>query len=770
MADTKKKKKKNKALHAIGIFFKVVLIAVLICTAVVSGVIFGALAGYIENTDLLDVKNLSINLTSFIYAEDPNGNIVQLEALYDEENRVWADISEIPLYLQRAFIAIEDERFFSHKGFDLKRTLGATFYYIKDKITGTEETSFGGSTLTQQFIKNVTKEKDYSPTRKIREIYRAYKLEQELSKNEILELYLNTIYLSQGCNGVKSAAKAYFNKELYELTLAESASLAAITQFPTKYDPRQNPENNKERRNVVLQKMYELDFITLEERDEAMAAEIVTVPQSESSAYSSSTTTYYTDALIEQLVKDLAEVKNCPESLATQMLYSGGYKIYSAIDLNIQSIMDAYYASDSNFPSVTSEAPIQSAMVVIDPATGYVKGVVGGRGVKEGSRTLNRATQALRQSGSSIKPLSIYAPAIEYGKITPSTIVSDSPITINGWSPRNDDNRFRGNMSVSSALVGSRNVPAIRILQYLGLERSFNFVKRNFHISTLVENETRGGKVYSDKDFSPIGLGGLTDGVTVLEMAAAFVPFDSKGCYYEPAFYTRVEDSEGNVIIDRSPRPYAALSETTAYQMTQMLSGAVRSGTGMDARLSNMPAAGKTGTTTNSYDRWFVGYTPYYVGAVWYGYDISRNLSGLSGNPAAKVWKGVMEGIHKNLPYKEFNTVGQTSNVLVCADSGLLPNSTCENLTFGEYSKNAAPKTRCNRHAEIDDGEGRLVVYTAPKPAAPSVTTPEGGESPEVGESPEGGGDGGGSASPQTNSPPIQTPIPPEAIPPVASP
>lgn len=712
MSSRKNTKKPKGFLKGLKITLCVLGVLMLVTIAIIGGVVIGALAGVIGNTDLTAIQNiqesLSLNLTSFIYTVDENGNEHQLEVLYDEENRVWAELDEIPDNLKNAFIAIEDERFYSHSGFDIKRTVGAAINYIQKKITGSSDSSYGGSTITQQLIKNITGDDDYSIDRKIQEIYRAYVLEQDLDKDEILELYLNTIYLSQQCNGVKSAAKVYFNKDLNELTLAECATLAGITQFPTKYDPKRNPENNKERRDVILNKMCELGYITKDQRDEAKAAEVVTVASSETDAYIS-TTTYYSDALIEQLLNDLVEQKGYTRAIAEKMLYSGGLKIYAAMDMNIQSIMDNYYQNDDNFPKTSGDTMVQSAMVIIDPSTGYVAGVVGGRGAKTSSRVLNRATQTLRQPGSSIKPLAIYAPAVEYGKVTPSSIVTDAPLTIGDWSPRNDDRSFRGNITVSAALAGSRNVPAVRILQNLGLERSFSFLTKNYHISSLVESrETSSGQSFTDKAFAAIGLGGLTDGVSVLEMAAAYVPFTSKGYYYEPAFYTKVLDGKGEVILERIPNPQPAISESTAVTMTQMLRGVVTSGTGTSARLSSMPSAGKTGTTSNNYDRWFVGYTPYYVGAVWYGYDTPQSLRGISGNPSARVWKGVMEQVHQNLEYKDFNTLGSTSHYLVCAESGLLPNSTCDNLTFGDYTKELAPKKRCDLHAEIDEGSGSL--------------------------------------------------------------
>ena len=747
----RKPKTKNKFLHALKVCFITIFIFCLVGGAIAGGVVVGALAGVMGNTDLSAVENikdaLSLNLTSFIYAVDKEGNTHQVEVLYDEENRVWAELSEIPDQLQKAFIAIEDERFYKHSGFDIKRTVGAAISYIQKKITGAGGSTYGGSTITQQLIKNITGDDDYSIDRKIQEIYRAYVLEQDLEKDEILELYLNTIYLSQQCNGVKSAAKVYFNKNLDELTLSECATIAGITQFPTKYDPKRNPENNRGRRDVILNKMLELGYISKEECEEAKSGPVVTVDSSETDAYVS-TTSYYSDALIEQLLADLIREQGVTKQVAEKMLYSGGLQIYAAMDMEIQAIMDAYFLDDNNFPKTVKEVPVQSAMVIIDPTTGYVSGVVGGRGPKDSSRTLNRATQTLRQPGSSIKPIAIYAPAVEYGNVSPDTIVTDAELEINGWAPRNDDRDFRGDITVAAALAGSRNVPAVRILQNLGLERSFSFLTKNYHISSLVTSrQAANGKVFTDKGYASIGLGGLTDGVSVLEMAAAYVPFTSRGYYYTPSFYTKVLDADGNVILDRTPDPHPAISETTAATMTQMLRGVVTGGTGTSARLSKMPSAGKTGTTSNNHDRWFVGYTPYYVGAVWYGYDIPSSLRGISGNPSARVWKGVMEKVHENLPYRDFNKLDSTRHYLVCADSGLLINSTCERFAFGDYTREVAPRSRCNIHTEVDFGEGELQVEIEEPSEIPSDTViVEGVVTPET-------------QTPVTQTPVVETPV-----------
>ena len=747
---TKAKKKKRKIG---GRIFVGILAFILVVVAIAGGVGVGIIANILSRADLSVIDEIkvlaqvdmheipdevqsavSMNLTSFVYSVDSTGTEKQVEVLYDDENRVWAEYDEIPEHLKNAFVAIEDERFFSHQGFDFKRTFGATLGYVTKKLTGSGDSTYGGSTITQQLIKNISGKDDYSIERKVQEIYTAYMLEQEVTKDDILGLYLNTIYLSQQCNGVKSAAKVYFNKNLDELTLAECATIAGITQFPTKYDPKRNPNNNKERRDVILNKMCELGYITKEECDEAKSTEVVTVSSTETDAYVS-TTSYYTDALIEQVLADLVSKKGYSESVATKLLYSGGLKIYTAMDPRIQDIMDKYYADDSHFPKTSGDTIVQSSMVIIDPYTGYVAGIAGGRGEKSASRTLNFATQTLRQPGSSIKPLAIYSPAVEYGLIEPSDMVSDVELTIGDWTPRNDDRNFRGDITISAALAGSRNVAAVRILQYLGLERSYNFLKKNYHISSLVDSRPSGGKVFTDKGFAAIGLGGLTDGVSVLEMAAAYVPFASRGYYYEPSFYTKVLDSKGEVLLERNPVPHPAISETTAATMTQMLRGVVTSGTGTSARLKKIPAAGKTGTTSNNYDRWFVGYTPYYVGAVWYGYAQPKALRGISGNPSAKVWKGVMDLVHEGFDYKDFNTLGSTRHYLVCADSGLLPNSPCTNLTFGDYTEARAPQRRCNIHQEIDMGEGELVVEPTEVPSEllevptgieiPVIQTPE---------------------------------------------
>ncbi len=672
------------------------LLSVICVFAIIGiGLIGGSLFGFVEGTELVDINNMRLNLTTFIYAEDPvTGEMVEVERLYDDENRIWVSSSKIPENLKNAFISIEDERFYSHCGFDIKRLTGAAIQYITNKGSS----SYGGSTITQQLIKNITKEDDYSVKRKIQEVYRAYNLEKQLSKEEILEYYLNTIYLSRKCNGVASAAQTYFGKDVSELSLAECASIAGITKFPSKYDPISNPENNKERQLVILKKMYELGHITKAEYNEAKDEELKFVITKDNS--SAKVQSYYVDAAIEQIVNDLSEQYNYTKEYASKILYNGGLKIYLSMDPSIQTKLDEVYSDESSFQKSSGDTQPQSSMVIMDPYTGEVKALVGGRGAKDANRTLNRATQTLRQPGSTIKPLSVYSPAIEYGLVKPSSIVNDSPVEYGDWAPRNDDRAFQGRITVAAALRGSRNVPAVKICDYLTPQASFDFVKNNYHLSTLVESEKRDGKVYTDVGLSQIALGGLTDGVSVLEMCAAYCTFPNGGTYIKPSLYTKVLDSQGNVLLEHSTKGVVAISQTTAEDVTEMLTNAVTGGTGTAARLSNMPVAGKTGTTSSNNDRWFVGYTPYYVGAVWFGYDKPTSLRGFSPNPAAVAWNKVMTKVHEDLPNKKFfsDLDKDSKTIMICADSEKRATPACTTLRAKSYKTSKIPDKYCAEH------------------------------------------------------------------------
>ncbi|MBR5218157.1 MAG: PBP1A family penicillin-binding protein [Clostridia bacterium] len=684
-------------------YFRNIMLVFLIC---LGGFVIGTVFSIIADAESLDVKNITMDFTSIIYAVDPKtGETVEIETLYDDENRIWVDYEKTPDYLKNAFVAIEDERFYKHHGFDIKRIIGAAF-----NVFTTGDSSYGGSTITQQLVKNITGDKDPTLTRKLQEIYRAFRMEMALSKEEILELYMNTIYLSNQCNGVQSAANLYFGKDASELTLAESASIAGITQFPTLYDPIANPQNNKEKQELVLGKMLELEYITQEEYDEAVAQDLDILGY-RSETENTSTHSYFVDALIDDIIEDLQTENGYTRQIALKMLYSGGLKIYATVNPDIQQKMEQVYENKNSFPVYAGEVQPESAMVVMDPYNGHIVGLVGGRGEKQANRTLNRATQSLRQPGSSIKPLGVYAPAIEYGQITAASYIADTPITIDGWSPRNSDGTFRGMVNIRTAVARSLNIPAVRVLDKLGIDNSYKFMTENLHFDSLVDAQKReNGEIYTDKNLSSLALGGLTDGVTVEQMCAAYCTFVNKGIYTEPTTYATVCDYDGNVILDHDPAPTSiAMSEQTAYIMTDLLQGVVNGGTGSGASLPNMPAAGKTGTTSSDQDRWFVGYTPYYVGAVWVGYDVPNLNGGVYGNPAVSVWRNVMEDVHKDLKYKKFSDVlsmAGLNGVSMCSLSGKRATGNCSldvrgSMVYTDYFKDGQiPTEYCDQHAE----------------------------------------------------------------------
>lgn len=691
------KKKKGGAKK----FIKRAFVIILIFAVLLGAVIGGAMLGFIDNSTELIAEEYNMDFTSIIYyIDDETGRPVEMDRLYSEQNRIWVDLDKIPKNMRNAFTAIEDERFEKHRGVDWKRTFGAFLGWV----TGND--SYGGSTITQQLIKNVTGDNDRSPIRKIQEIVRALNLETKMSKDQIIEMYMNTIYLGQGCHGVQAAANVYYSKDVSELSLAECASIAGITQYPSKFDPLVNYEAHKEKQELVLYKMQELGYISTEEYETAKNAELK-LKKGTAKTESTKIQSYFIDQIILDVQNDLMTRNKMTESAATKAIFKGGLKIYTTMDPNVQTAMETVFAKDSNFPGSGSVKP-QSAMMVIDPYTGYIRGVVGGRGEKTGNRVLNRATQTLRQPGSSIKPLSVYAPAIEEGLITPATIVDDSRLKIGDWEPRNSDNVFKGKITVRQAVEESRNIPVVRILDKLTVDKSFDFLTKNLSFTSLVNNEKRkDGKTYSDKFYSTLGLGGFTDGVSVQEMTAAYAAFVNSGVYTKPVTYTKVIDSRGRVILENKPETHKAMSDTTAFTMVQMLSGVVDSpnGTGRPAKLSGgVFAAGKTGTTTDDIDRWFVGFTPNYVGAVWFGYDTPKKMSGL-GNPCTSVWKKVMDQIHKNVEKKTLVQPNNMTERKICQISGKIATGQCSSVRTEYFKLGTQPVSFCASHNREQEPE-----------------------------------------------------------------
>ncbi len=708
-AKRKKSRLTNKQFAALGILITLGLI--FLCTMLICGLVFTIyMTTSIDSKLDIGAETMNLNYTSVVYYIDDDGNEQELEQLFASQNRTWADLSEMPVHLRNAAIAIEDERFESHNGVDWYRTAGAAvnlFFKMRS--------DFGGSTITQQLVKNLTGDKQATVQRKLQEIMRARYIEKHHSKDEIIELYLNTIYLGQGCYGVRTAAEVYFNKDVSELTLAECASIIGITNLPTYYDPFINPENNKKRQVNILNKMLELKKITKEEYDEATAQELVFTREKRAEQLTSKQS-YFVDQVIEDVISDLMEERGYSYQVAEKMIYSGGLKIYATIDPDIQNAMDSVFKNSANFPTYKGSTQPECAMVVMDPYTGNVLGIVGGRGEKTLNRGLNRATNSYRQPGSSIKPLSVYAPAIEYGLINPQSPVDDAPIKVlsNSAYPKNESRTYAGRMTILSGLEDSLNTVAMKTLVDLTPERSFNFLTANLGFSSLNRK--------SDINLAPLSLGALTKGVSVLEMAAAYSAFPNKGNYTQPKTYTKVLDNQNKVLLEKEAQVIDAMSEKTAAYMNYMLQKVVTQGTGVYAKLkSGMPAAAKTGTTDDDKDRWFVGYTPYYCAAVWYGYDKPKQIP-KSLSPALTVWKKVMDEIHTGLENKNFFETDDFKYVNVCSCSGLIPGEACSldprgsRIIAGYFHKDDVPKKKCDVHklVQIDSVTKQLAGEFCP--------------------------------------------------------
>ena len=739
------KKQKNRAVRK---KIRIAVLAVFLVGCIVaSGIGIGMYAAVSREIKDMNIQSLTLNYSSFIYYNDVNGNTKEYEQIKSVSNRIWIDSSHRSPYLKDAMVSIEDERFYKHHGVDIKRTIGATGKYLLSKI-GIGSSDYGGSTITQQVIKNITNEKEKTSARKIKEIMRAIAMERQLSKDEILTMYLNIVYFANNCYGVEAASHTYFNKDASQLSLWEAASIVGITQFPSEYDPFVHPDKALEKRNIVLKKMYELGKISEEQYNQAISNGLnVTNAHSKSSQ---TVTSYFSDQIVSDVIRDLQLQKGYSEDFATQQVYNGGFKIYSTLDKSIQDTMENVFSNTSAFPSGESQG--QAAMVVIDPYTGEIKGLVGGLGKKTDIRGWNRATQSKRQPGSSIKPLSVYGPAVDMGKITEATSIVDEEITIgsDNWKPRNSYKDFYGTMNVKEAVARSSNIPAVKVLDMIGLSSSFGYLQNKFHISTLNEK---------DKNYSSLSLGGLTEGVTVKEMCAAYGCFVNSGKYIAPYTYTKVVDSTGQTILQNSANSSQAISAAAAYITSDMLSSVVNSavGTAKNAKLDNMPTYGKTGTTDEDYDKWFVGFTPYYVGAVWFGFDNPSSLSkaGISGNPSVSAWKQVMSRIHSSLPAKQLNKPSNVVEAEICVYSGMLATKTCVS-TKGYFVEGTQPKNLCNSsHASSTQKGSSSNSPSASPGASPAIGSatkaPSATETPKNNDSHSGGASSNGNQSGSSN-------------------
>lgn len=706
---------------------------------------------------------------------DAKGNeITKLVAA--NSNRSYEKMDMIPQDLADAFVAIEDERFYSHNGIDIKAIMRAGVEVIKSK----GKLSQGGSTITQQLIKNNvfdnwTNESTIQKIkRKIQEQYLAIDLEKKMSKEDILEAYMNTINLGQNTLGVKAAAARYFNKQTYQLTLSECAVIAAITQNPSKYNPISHPEENVRRRGDVLEKMLEQGFISQAEYDEAMADDVYSrIATVNEETENNSVYTYFVDEVTEQVTQDLMEIKGFNETQAYRLVYSGGLSIYTTQDPDIQAICDEVYENEENYPSntkwylnyvltiekangekenhstemfkayykqqipsfnllysskedayaaieaykaavmeegdkvdgerITLTPQPQVSITIEDQSTGYVVAMVGGRGTKEASRTLNRATNTTRQPGSTFKVLSTYAPALDSAGLTLADVQNDAPYNYTNGRPVNNwwGSNYRGLLSLRYGIAQSANIVAVKTLTQISPQLGFDYLQ-DFGFTTLIDKRVESnGTVVSDIG-QPLALGGITDGVTNMELNAAYAAIANKGNYIKPKLYTKIVDHDGNVLIDNTnPESTQVIKESTAWLLTSAMVDVVTSGTGGSVNFGNMAIAGKTGTTSDYKDVWFSGFTPYYTATTWTGYDNNVSMtSSEEKNLSKKMWKAVMSRIHENLEYKSFPMASGIVTATVCSKSGKLPIAgVCDGCTKTEYfAEGTVPTEYCDVH------------------------------------------------------------------------
>lgn len=629
---------------------------------------------------------------------------------------------QIPQALIDAFVAVEDKRFWQHRGVDLLRTAEAGINYFTGK-----EGRFGASTITQQLIKNLTGEDEISVRRKIREICWANQLEHRWSKQEILEKYMNVINLARGCYGVGAAAQCYFNKTVEELTLAECATIAAITNNPSYYDPVRYPEHTRQRRDLILGRMAEQGYIAVEQAQQAKATPLSVVASSREST--EKIHSWYVDMVIEDVVDDLCRTLGYTREQANRLIWSGGLQIDAAICPEMQLEVEKYYCELDNFPIHQNGERAQSGMLILDPQTGDILAVAGAIGEKQADRIRSYATDALRPAASAIKPLSVYAPALQMKKITWASVLDDVPLDfkntakggVSAW-PQNANRVYRGLTDIRYAVAQSVNTVAVRLLREIGAEKSFDFLKNTLHMSSLIDGKTADdGSFLTDRGEAALALGQFQYGVTLRELTAAYTMAANGGVYVEPHAYYRVIASDGSVLLSNPIRITSAISEQNAYILTKLLQSVVLQGTGKGANLPGVEVAGKTGTSGADCDKWFIGYTPRLLAGVWYGFEYPAPLSDVSGNPAVRIWKENMAKLHPMAEQqtgrkRTFSSVPGVIRLTYCQDSGKIPTEACQKdlrgdrCAVGYFVQGTEPDEHCDCHVlcEYDVQEQRL--------------------------------------------------------------
>ena len=699
---------------------------------VVCGFVFAGVVGDYLQEDILpmagmDIDDVEIDQSSTMYYVDANGEIQVYQNIFASTSSKWADLEDIPEDLIHAAVAIEDHRFYTHQGVDWVTTIKACarMFFGDDSV--------GGSSITQQLIKNLLlfedeTADDVTVQRKVLEIFRALQLEKRYHKDTIMEMYLNCIYLGQGCRGVRSAAETYFGKELELLTPAECASLISITNSPTYYDPYQNFENNKKRKEDVLWAMRQYGWLEEAEYQDAIAQELVLkvgvdekdrLATCDNCGYRNTVGTYeerdgkrycpqcgtealvqkdnsqeiyswFGDTVLEDVAKAMAaefgfQWNTSTRELMLQQIQKRGYHIYTTFDKRVQDHVDAVYTDLNKIPDTRGGQQLRSAIVIIDNRSGDIVAMAGDVGKKTEHDAWNRATDAKRQSGSCIKPVTVYAPAFESGAITPATVIDDLPLTYSGGAyPLNDTRTYSYARTIYRAVVRSVNAAAANVVDKAGENYAYKFAKEKFRISTLIENYTDAdGGYHTDIGIGPLALGAQTFGVTVRDMTCAFGTFANEGTYRNGRTFSKVYDSKGNLVLDNTQESEKILSEKSVDYMNYCLTAATREGTGTEADLFytyGVSTAGKTGTSGDNFDRWYCGFTGYYTAAVWCGFESPESIYCYSvSNPAAYLFKQVMGPLHKGKSDIMLYSESKMKDVTMCLSSGKLATSACLN-------------------------------------------------------------------------------------------
>lgn len=678
----KKKNKKAKKQTKKKKYKKIILI-ILLCLIIFLGILLGISANRWKNL----AKEMLKNENSIVVDIDKN----EIAKLGCERKNETISFANIPQDLKNAYVAIEDERFYSHGGIDVKRTGGAIVSYI----THFGKSSYGGSTITQQLVKNLTGDSTDSITRKVKEWWKAWQIETCLSKDEILEAYLNIIYVGPNMYGIETAANYYFNKSASNLQLEECAFLAGMNHSPNSYNPFEKKENNEKiikRTKIVLSKMLELHYINQENYDTAIhnVDKGLNFKQgqvkSEEAIYS-----YHTDALISEVIEDLAHKYQISKNFATNYINMAGLTIYSTQDSKIQKQTETEFEKKKySIPSNIGENSSQAAMVIMDHKTGNVIACTGGLGKKTKARPLNRATQSVRQTGSSIKPISVLIPAIDKKIITAASIYDDTERDFpEGYHPT-DYNSPLGKVTVRRAVESSQNIPFVEIMEELKPQKSISYLKKMGITSLTKEDETL-----------VLSLGGLQKGISPLEMAGAYSMIANDGQYIEPTFYTSISNEAGKTILKTKQEKRKVVSKEVAYIVKQILTQPVvgNNGTATYCKIAGVDVAAKTGTTDDNYDRWLCGFTPYYTAVAWYGYDVNEPIYYHKKNPAGLLWANVMSRIHTGLKSASFEKPNSVSSCTICAETGKKATTGCPN-TYTEYFLwLTTPSELCNKHS-----------------------------------------------------------------------